>query len=202
MAFTPMILEQDDARFPQALRDCLGEQVPRALTILGDAKLLQVPAVALVCSRRCPGSIILNTYDLAQRWRAEGRAVIGGFHSPMEGEVLTILLRGRGPVIVCPARGLEGMRLKGEYPGPLEAGRLLFVSAFEASDRRATVQAAVYRNRVVAALAERVLVAYAAPESKTEALCREVLGWGKAVYTLRSEHSGALIALGAREEGT
>ena len=165
MAFAPTILEQDDARFPQALRDCLGEQVPRALTILGDAKLLQVPAVALVCSRRCPGSITLSTYDLAQRWRAEGQAVIGGFHAPMEGEALTILLRGRGPVIVCPA------------------------------------QAAVYRNRVVAALAARVLVAYAAPESKTEALCREVLGWGKAAYTLRSEYSGARIALGAREEG-
>jgi hypothetical protein len=57
--------------------------------------------------------------------------------------------------------------------------------------RRATLETAERRNRYVAALAERVLVIHAAPGGKLEAL-----GWGKAVYTLESEHNRGLIERG------
>jgi hypothetical protein len=60
---------------------------------------------ALFCSARCPGRAILAAHDQAALWRDEGRCVVGGFHSPVEEECLRILLRGRQPVIVCPARG-------------------------------------------------------------------------------------------------
>lgn len=44
--------------------------------------------------------------------RDAGVTVIGEFHSPMEKECLNILLRGSQPIIVCPARSLENMRIK------------------------------------------------------------------------------------------
>jgi len=40
---------------------------------------------------------------------------------------------------------------------------------------------ALARNRRVAALADIITVAYAAPGSKTEELCREIRVWGKNV---------------------
>lgn len=53
--------------------------------------------LALVCSVKCPGDLILKTYDLAQQLREAEVTIIGGFHSLMERECLTILLRGNQP---------------------------------------------------------------------------------------------------------
>ena len=73
-----------------------------------------------------------------------------------------------------------------------------YLSPFKAHQRRATVQMALYRNLFVAALADAVFVAYAHPGSKTEELCREILGWKKTVYALDSDLSANLFALGAQ----
>ena len=62
---------------------------------------------------------------------------------------------------------------------------------------RATTETAVIRNKVVAALADRVFVSYASGASKTEALCRRVLEWGKLLLTFDSSENNSLIALGA-----
>ena len=53
------------------------------------------------------------------------------------------------------------------------------------------------RNACVAALADRLLVAHAAPGGKTERLCRDALAGGKQVYTLESSDNAHLIAGGA-----
>lgn len=89
------------------------------------------------------------------------------------------------------------MRLLRDYSRPLEQGRLLLLSPFSEKLRRGTIQTAVYRNQVVAALADRVFVAYGAPASKTEQFCREIIQRGKRLYTLRSDANKELIALGA-----
>ena len=65
------------------------------------------------------------------------------------------------------------------------------------SVRRATAETATYRNRFAAALADAVLVAYAGPGSKTEALAHEVLAWGKPLHTIESPHNQALLRMGA-----
>jgi hypothetical protein len=84
--------------------------------VLGDLNILDQKSLALFCSVKCPGNLILHTYDITQRLRQSGVTVIGGFHSPMEQECLRILLRGTQPVVVCPARSLSGMR-----PGSVQA---------------------------------------------------------------------------------
>ena len=95
-----------DARYPARLRERLGDDAPAQLTTLGNLDILQTKPVALFCSVKCPGNLILQTYDLAQRWRDQGVTVISGFHSPMERECLNILLRSPHAVIICPARNL------------------------------------------------------------------------------------------------
>ena len=58
---------------------------------IGNDQILQRQLIAFFCSVRCPGNLIIKTYDLAQTWRVEEQPIIGGFHSPVEKEVLKIL---------------------------------------------------------------------------------------------------------------
>lgn len=162
-----------------------------------DTALSSSPKLALFCSVKCPGKLILDTYDLCQRLRDEGLTVISGFHSPMERECLRILLRSPNPVIWCLARG----RLKTiprELRPAVNAGRLRLVSKFPDNIRHVTVKTAALRNRLVADMATAVVVAHAAPGSKMEALGRELLATGKPVYTFDHPGNAALIQSGAR----
>jgi len=87
--------------YPASLSTC-GIQI--RLNGIGEASLLRSPVLALFCSVKCPGSIVLKTYEAMQGLKLEDRVIAGGFHSPMERTCLDILLRGRTKLIVCPAR--------------------------------------------------------------------------------------------------
>lgn len=179
-------IEKADTGYPAGLIKYLGDDVPDRIAAFGDTGILQKEMVAVFCSVKCPGDFILQTYDAVGRLREAGVAVIGGFHSPMEQECLTMLLRGRHPVVVCPARSIENMRVRKEFKKPLEEGRLLFLSPFDEKEKRMTEETALFRNRFVAALADKVFVAYAEPGGKTERFCGELAAWGKTLYNLKS----------------
>ena len=119
----------------------------------GNLRLLEEPLTALFCSARCPGDLILLTYDLARYLRDAGVPVIGGFQTPMEKECLRLLLRGTQPVVICPARSIENMRIPADWRPALEEGRLLVLSPFPPHQRRPTAKAAEQRNDLVADLA-------------------------------------------------
>ncbi|MDO8586820.1 MAG: DNA-binding protein [Armatimonadota bacterium] len=163
---------------------------------LGNSALLERAKVALLCSVKCPGSAILRTYDLMRDVRNEKVIVISGFHSPMEQECLTILLRGTCGIILCPARGLPA-RIRTEFRKPIDDGRMLVLSAFDDKLRRATIQSSAVRNRFVAQLADAVFVPYASPGGSTETLCAEIVRSGKLLYTFAGEYNGNLIGIGA-----
>ena len=170
----------------------------RVCYTLGDPRLLDTSKLALFCSIKCPGELILRLFDLAKELRDREVGVISGFHAPMDKECFDILLRGKGPIVWCPARSIEGMRLKPAYKTAIEEGRLLLLSPFPARQRRMSADRAEARNRLVAGLAERVFVAYADPGGKTEALCREVVSLGKPLFTFESRHTENLRAIGAK----
>ena len=163
----------------------------------GSLKLLEEPLTALFCSNRCPGGLILKTYDLARAMRDEGVPIIGGFQTSIERECLRLLLRGAQPVVVSPARGVKNMRIPREWRAALDEGRLLVLSSFPATARRPTAELAAQRNDLVASLASRVFIAHAAPGSKTEAFARKLAGAGKPLLTLDSPANANLIGTGA-----
>ena len=100
------------------------------------------------------------------------------------------------PIIICAARRLP-KRLPAQWKAPLNAGRLAILSPFDESVKRATEQTALLRNRLVAALAEKIFVAHAAPGSKTESFCREIASWHRPLYTLDLPENSSLLELGA-----
>lgn len=164
---------------------------------IGDAGLLDRHRIALLCSVRCPGSVILQTYDLMRALRNESVTVISGFHSPMERECLNILLRGTCGIAFCYARSLP-KRIPLEFQRPVADGRMLLLSPFGGNRNRATSETSQERNRLVARLADVVFVPYAAEGGKTEALCQQILANGASVLTLVGEHSQRLLDSGAK----
>ena len=163
----------------------------------GNLSLLDEQLTALFCSNRCPGDLILKTYDLARAIRDAGIPVIGGFQTSMERECLRILLRGKQPVVVCPARSIDNMRTPLNWRPALDGGRLLVMSPFPAMARRPTAELATQRNDLVADLAQRVFIAHAAPGSRTEAFAHKLAAAGKPLLTLDSPANTNLVEMGA-----
>lgn len=175
-------LEPSHPNFPSGLTDWGFER----LTVQGNLELLNQPLVGVVSSRQCPARLIIAAQDWARSAREQGLTLAGGFHSPVEQEVLRVVLKGTGGVVLCPARGLGGMRLTAELDRALEAGRLLLVSPFGDGVRRADSRRAERRNRLVVGLAFRVLVIHAAVGGATERLVRDVIALGKPIESLEA----------------
>ena len=182
---------------PAVLQRCFNTTSASAVTVQGDLALLDGVLTGFFCSVRCPGDIILKTYDLAKALRGAEMTLIGGFQSPMEKEFLDVLLWGRVNVVICPARGLGNMRVPKSWRAPLSDGRLLILSFFDDNIRRPTEASVARRNAYVAAVSNRILVAHAQQNGKTEALCRHALTSHKPVLTVDSPHNAHLMALGA-----
>lgn len=194
MPASPSILiPRGDDLYPSSLLFRLGKNAPASLTIIGSTDLLKVKSLALICSVRCPGSVILKTYELMKKLARARIPVVGGFHSPLEKECLEVYLRVKTPVVVVFGRDIGRLRIGKEWKEPLLDGRLLLVSPFTQGASRITTALAEKRNLIVAALADRVLIPFASPGSKTEALSSSIECWGIPFYTIDDSRNGKLL---------
>lgn len=188
----------DDSRYPPALKTSSLFESPHRLSFLGNFDILQPSLLGMFCSVRCPGDLVLKTYDVAQHLRDSGATVISGFHTPMEKEAFDVLMRGDQPIVVCPARSLNRMRVPVTWRSKIQSGQMLVLSPFEDRHMRVTAALSELRNRFVATLAQDVLVVHANPNGKTAVLAQDVIAAGKIVYTLESDANAHLIAVGAK----
>ena len=198
-------ITQTDPNYPKRLKDALKTEAPETIWVRGNIDLL--PGIdtvsngnlwALFCSKKCPGELILKTHDLAQTFKENGIPTIGGYHSPLEQECLRVLLRGIQPILLCPARSIENMRLKPEWKDAFAKERLLILAPFESRYNRQTAALATRRNGFVAALADKICIAHAAEDSKTLAFAQMVVSWGKPVFTFETPANETLFQLGAQ----
>lgn len=205
MTQTNQRITQTDKNYPSHIQAYLKNDSPETIWTRGNIELLPIEQNttettdlwAIFCSSKCPGEIILNAHDLAHQFRNKGVSTVGGFHSPIEKECLRVLLRGSQPIIMCPARSIENMRIKPEWKESLSQDRLLILSTFHnAPQQNATM--AGKRNHFVAALASKILIAHAAEDSKTLEFAQTLLEWGKPVYTFDSSYNEPLLQLGAQ----
>ena len=172
----PVEIKSTAASYPPQLAQRLGADARPKLSALGNLDLLALPKTALFCSARCPGKVILPTYDQAAKWRDAGHCVISGFHSPVERECLQILLRGDAPVILCPARAMLA-RLPAQWAIAVAGGRMLILSPFTARENRVTTDLARRRNEFVAAFADEVYIAHATPGGQLANLAIRLREW-------------------------
>jgi len=170
-------ISRGEILYPVQLSECMGEETPQTLAFIGSPDLLTRPLLALICSVKCPGSAILDAHEAAKKVTRSEWVVVSGFHSPMEKECFRILFRAKRPVIVCPARSLEGLRIPKEWREPIGARRMLLLSPFTTPHSRSTTRMAETRNLLVAAIADRIWIPYVDPGGKTEALADRVVAF-------------------------
>lgn len=192
------IIGKADSDYPSVLQNRLSKDAPAELYALGEKTILRRRLLGLVCSIQCPGSVVLKTFDTVRALKDAGIAVAGGFLSPMESDCLDILLRGKQPIILCPARRLKGIRLGLKVRQAIDEGRLLVLSMFDDSIQRTTASQAVQRNNLVAALSDALFVPYAAPGGKTWTTVHAALKRNQPVFTFDVEDNAPLLKAGAQ----
>jgi len=102
---------------------------------MGNPSLWSYNKLGVLCSRNAPKPDRIPKADV----------YIGGFHSPMEKEILARLLELKMPVIYCPAWGLDG-KLASDVLKALEENRMLIL---EMKNQDGNLVAAEDRNRFV-----------------------------------------------------
>jgi hypothetical protein len=140
---------------------------PFITSLLGNAAILDLPLTAFLCSRRVPADAVLRCYDWAIAQRESGNAVISGFHSPIEKDVLRYLLKGRQPVVLALARGMK-QSWEPAILKALEEDRLLIITPFSENVRRASEATAAVRNDLMIRLAKQLVVGYAGKDGMLE----------------------------------
>jgi len=183
-AMDAIVIDPDHHNCPPKLRDAAVKLAFRKYWAIGNLGILEKDIFGILCSRKCPGEIILRAYDLAVALRERGVSVVGGFHTPMEKEILDLLLKGQQPIVICPARGIAGMRIPSSWKRSLSEGRLLILSPFPPQHDRQTIELADRRNRLLAHITDTLLIIHAEPGSQTEKLCRDLIQSGKKLLTL------------------
>ncbi|MEM7530706.1 MAG: hypothetical protein AAF639_00905 [Chloroflexota bacterium] len=160
-----------------------------------DTASAQTPIIAFFSSAKISGSLLLRVHELAQSWRSQPLTIISGFQSPAEAEVWSVLFSDiadrRTPIreqssprlVKVLARGMV-KRLKANEHLALANGYLQLISPFPITTSRVTKETSWQRNLVAAALADRILIANAEPDSQTMALAEHVERWGKPVVHL------------------
>jgi predicted Rossmann fold nucleotide-binding protein DprA/Smf involved in DNA uptake len=191
-------ISKSDELYPRVLAEMIEGQAPDNISAIGSMALLEKPdKLALFCSSECPGDLILKSFDLAKKMRQGATTIIGGFQSPVEKDFFDVYQRGsQTSSIICPARSINKMRVTPDHKKLLADNRLLILSPFTETQKRPTVQAALFRNLFAAALADAVLVVHASSNGMLNQFCNQILSWGKPLYTLESENNAHLLEQG------
>ena len=99
--------------------------------------------------------------------------------------MLEVFLRGTSPIVICPARSLEGMRIPVAWRPKIEKGQLLVISPFPVYVQRPNLETILKHNQLVAQLVRDLLILHAdEPGGKVEKIAEEGLSVGKKVRRL------------------
>ena len=116
---------------------------------LGNKELLKIIKVGFLASRNISTLSILPTLDWALKIsKQKDIAIVSGFHSKMERDVLKILLQGECGIIVVLARGMY-RKLPKQYEEAMLQNRLLIISYEKESVTRVSEATAHKRNDYV-----------------------------------------------------
>ncbi len=120
---------------------------------IGNKKLLLCYKVVFLASRKISTPIVLPTLDWAvEISKREDIAVVSGFHSRLERDVLLFLLKGKCGIIIILARGMY-KRLSKQYEEAMNQNRLLIISYEKENIKRVSEITAHHRNDQVRILA-------------------------------------------------
>lgn len=123
---------------------------------LGNKELLKKKKIGFFASRKISTLSVLPTLDWATGIsKDEDVAVVSGYHSMMERNVLKCLLNGRCGIIIVLARGMY-KKLPKEYVEIMSSNRLLIISYEKDNVTRVSEATAHKRNEYVKEIADEM----------------------------------------------
>lgn len=123
----------------------------------GNKELLKQKKVGFLASRKISSLSILPTLDWALKIsKQKDIAIVSGFHSKMERDVLKIFLQGECGIIVVLARGMYH-KLPKQYEEAMSQNRLLIISYEKESVTRVSEATAHKRNDYVREIADEMM---------------------------------------------
>lgn len=138
---------------------------------LGNTELMKLHRVGYFASSKIATLSVLPTLDWATEIaKREDVAIVSGFHSKMEREVLDYLLRGRCGIICVLARSTY-QQIPAIYREAYNQSRVLFITEVESQNiTMVSKDRAAKRNQLVASIADEFVFSSLTPDSSLFAL--------------------------------
>ena len=125
---------------------------------LGNKQLLNLHKIGFIASRHASTIDVIPTLDWAvEISKSTDVAVVSGFQSPLEKDVLKFLLRGVCPIIIVLARGMY-RKLPEALQTPMDQQRLLIISNESDNTTRVSEITAHKRNEYVISISDEMKI--------------------------------------------
>ena len=125
---------------------------------LGNKQLLSLHKIGFIASRHASTLDVIPTLDWAvEISKSTDVAVVSGFQSPLEKDVLKFLLRGVCPIIIVLARGMY-RKLPEALQTPMDHQRLLIISNESDNTNRVSEITAHKRNEYVISISDEMKI--------------------------------------------
>ena len=148
---------------------------------LGNKDLLRRRLTAFLSSSTIATDKVMACYDWATSLSGATDCVVSGFQSPIEQDVLHLLLKKKIPVIVVLARAMY-KHVPEELREAFNEGRMLLVSV--SANPRVNKTAALSRNRYVVDMAQTVVFGMIAEGSSLRDICQYARASGKSLMEI------------------
>lgn len=132
---------------------------------LGNTSLLDRKMIGYFASSKIATLSVLPTLDWASEVsKREDVAIVSGFHSKMEREVLDFLLRGKCGIICVLARSIY-KKIPDKFREAYNSGRVLFIAPFKTSTTRTSRHLCQQRNEYIASISDELVFSSLSPKS-------------------------------------
>lgn len=126
------------------------------LSYLGNQELLKKHKIGFLASRKISTPTVLPTLDWATEIaKRKDVAVVSGFHSPLERNVLKFLLRGSCSLIIVLHRGLYKI-IPSNLRDAFDANRILFITQEKDNVHRGDEASCHRRNGYVKSISDEL----------------------------------------------
>lgn len=124
---------------------------------LGNISLLDRKMIGYFASSKIATLSVLPTLDWAAEVASrEDVSIVSGFHSKMEREVLTFLLRGKCGIVCVLARSIY-KKIPDKFREAYNSGRVLFIAPFKTSATMTSRHLCGKRNKYVASISDELV---------------------------------------------
>lgn len=142
---------------------------------LGNTSLLYRKKIGYFASSKIASLSVLPTLDwAAEVAQREDVAIVSGFHSKMEREVLDFLLRGKCGIICVLARSIY-KQIPDKFLEAYNSGRVLFIAPFKTSATRTSRHLCQQRNEYVASISDELVFSSLTLDSSLYPLYRTMI---------------------------